>query len=77
MKKFQNYDYIWLEDKNLYLNKMLTEEDPENDSEDEPSEELEMLNTINLRKFRMQVSSLIFYRIHGDRITRKGCLLLQ
>lgn len=58
MKKFQNYNYIWLEDKNLYLEKILTKEDPKDDSES--SEELEAPNAINLRKFRMQVSGFMF-----------------
>lgn len=56
MKKFQRYDYIWLENRDTYLKRFLECNENENaDSENESSENNEVFNQLNLRKFRQQV----------------------
>lgn len=62
MKKFHSYDYIWLEDKNIYLEKFLNDElkRRENDDDIDESEKrdvgsLDVYRNLNLGKFRKQV----------------------
>lgn len=62
MKKFHSYDYIWLEDKNIYLEKFLNDELKRRENEDDIDESekrgggsLNVYHNLNLGKFRKQV----------------------
>lgn len=62
MKKFHSYDYIWLEDKNIYLEKFLNDELKRRENDDDIDERekrgggsSDVYHNLNLGKFRKQV----------------------
>lgn len=75
MKKFHSYDYIWLEDKNIYLEKFLNDELKRRENEDDiderkVEESFDVYHNLNLGKFRKQVGFFVIFYFSDGLILR-------